>query len=134
VDDVLARLAAATKAALRVEGVGEGTGTVAPSRDGDTWVLTAAGTWAPDGRPVRWRAVSRWRVEGAALSVAWVRPGAWARAVLDDHGGGVWVGRTPHVCGADRYAASLRLGPDVVEVAWAIRGPAKASRVVTRFG
>jgi hypothetical protein len=46
---------------------------------------------------------------------------------------GAWVGRAPYVCGADRYAISLRLGPEAVEVTWTVDGPRQAETVVTRY-
>ena len=131
--EVLARLAAARRVGFRVDGVGAGEGSVAAVRAGDALVLTAEGTWAPDGRPVRWRAVSRWRAEGEALAVAWVRPVEWARVLLDRQPGGGWAGRAPHVCGDDRYAAALRIDGEGAEVAWTIWGPHKSTRVVLRY-
>ncbi len=134
---VLARLAASTDVAVEVwagaEG-GSGTGSVAVATDGPTVVLTEAGVWAPAGaRPMRWRAVARWRAEGAALAVEHVRQGTPALAVLDRGPDGAWAGREPHVCGADRYTAALRLDGGAVEVTWTIAGPRKAARVVTRY-
>lgn len=40
-----------------------------------------------------------------------------------------------HPCGADAYAGELRVlaGPELV-VEWEVRGPAKAQRIVTRYG
>ena len=136
--DVLARLAASTTAVRTMRSgtrlVGEGTGTVATVADGSTLVLTETGSWAPgDGPLMRWRAVSRWHAEGASLAVAHLRQGAPASAVLDRRPDGTWVGRRPHVCGADRYAVSLRLGPEAVEVTWTVDGPAKADVVATRY-
>ncbi len=135
--DVLARLAASTGAAVEVRAgadVGSGTGAVTATADGAVVVLTEAGVWAPTGgRPMRWRAVSRWHAEGAALAVEHVRQGAPARAVLDCGPDGTWAARAVHVCGADGYAATVRLGPRSVEVAWTISGPRKAAHVVTRY-
>ena len=82
---------------------------------------------------MRWRAVSRWRVEGEALAVAQLRQGAPASAVLDRRPDGTWAGRQAHVCGADRYAVSLRLGPEAVVITWTVDGPVKADAVETRY-
>ncbi|WP_143537387.1 DUF6314 family protein [Rubrivirga sp. SAORIC476] len=113
---------------------GEGTGTVDATWDGDVLVMTEAGTWAADGgRPMRWRASSRWWVEGAALAVEILRQDVPASAVLDLGVCGAWVGRAPFVCAPDRYAVSLRLGPEAVEVTWTVEGPSKADRVVSRY-
>lgn len=136
--DVLARLADAGTARVEVSsgtGVsGTGAGTVDAAREGGVVVLAETGEWAPaGGRPMRWRASSRWRAEGAALAVEHVRQGTPATAVLDRQPDGAWVGREPHLCGQDRYTATLRLGPEAVEVAWTISGPCKAARVVTRY-
>ena len=136
--EILARLAAARSADVEVwAGAGwrgSGTGAVTVAHDGDVLVLTEAGVWAPDGaRPFRWRAASRWRLDGAALAVEHVRQGIPARAVLDRQPDGAWVGREAHRCGDDRYSVTLRLDGAAVEVAWTIAGPCKAARVTTRY-
>lgn len=135
--EVLARLGASTDANVEVWAgagwAGSGTGAVRAAHDGDVLVLSEAGVWAPDGaRPMRWRAVSRWWAEGAALAVEHVRQGTPASAVLDADGDR-WAGRQPHVCGADRYEVSLHLDAGGVVVAWTVSGPCKADRVVTRY-
>ena len=101
--------------------------------DGSAVVLWESGAWAPGGgRLLRWRSSSRWWAEGGALAVEHARQGVPASAVLDG-AGSVWTGRQPHVCGADLYSVSLRVGAGAVEVAWDVAGPHKAGRVVTRF-
>ena len=135
--DVLARLAAAHSADVEVEAGdgwhGSGTGAVRVEHDGDVLVVSEAGVWGPDGaRPMRWRATSRWRLDGAALAVEHVRQGEPAAAVLDD-GGAEWTCRAPHRCGADCYTVTLRIVGEAVVVAWAVSGPRKADRVVTRY-
>ena len=135
--EILARLAAARSADVEVwAGAGwrgSGTGAVTVAHDGDVLVLSEAGVWAPDGaRPFRWRAASRWRLDGAALAVEHVRQGTPAAATLDDRGA-EWAGRAPHLCGADRYTVTLRTEGEAVVVAWTVSGPCKADRVVTRY-
>lgn len=136
--DILARLGAATRTTVEVRsgqgagGTGEGTATV--TREGDTLVVTEAGTWATSASgPVRWRAVSRWRAEGEALAVEHVRQGEPAVAVLDRGEDGVWTGRAPYLCGPDRYEATLEPGPEAVTVTWTVSGPCKAARITTRY-
>ena len=135
---VLARLAAATRAAVTVRtgqgagGTGEGTATA--TRDGDVLVVADDGAWSyGGGAPMRWRAVSRWRTEGDALAVEHVRQGEPAHAVLDRQPDGAWRAREPHVCGADRYDARLDVEPDAVVVTWTVSGPCKAAVVATRY-
>ena len=136
---VLARLAAATRAAVEVRagagGGGNGVGRVEGTRDGDAVVVAESGEWAYDGgRPMRWRAVSRWRAEGPALAVEHVRQGTPARAVLDRQPDGRWLGRAPHRCGGDEYRAALDVSPGGgVTVTWTVSGPCKAAEIVTRY-
>ncbi|WP_420455575.1 DUF6314 family protein [Rubrivirga sp.] len=135
---VLVRLAAASRAAVEVRSGadgGSGAGDVTATTDGGAVVLAEAGTWTPAGaRPMRWRAVSRWRAQGAALAVEHLRQEAPARVVLDLGPDGVWAGREPHACGADLYAVGLRIVGDALEVTWTVSGPRKSARVVTRYG
>ena len=135
---VLARLARATAAGVEVSSdtgvAGSGDGTVEAGWEGAEVVLAETGEWAPaGGRPMRWRASSRWRAEGAALAVEHVRQGTPATAVLDLGPDGTWVGREPHLCGRDLYACTVRRDGDALAVAWTISGPCKAARVVTRY-
>ncbi|PAP75212.1 DUF6314 family protein [Rubrivirga marina] len=135
--DVLARLAAARSADVEVwagDGWhGSGTGAVRVERDGDGLVLSEAGVWGPDGsRPMRWRAASRWRLDGEALAVEHVRQGVPAAAVLDADGAH-WAARAPHACGADWYSVGLTIEADAVVVTWTARGPNKDDRITTRY-
>ena len=137
-DHVLARLADATRTLVAVRsGVGmggEGEGTVEVSRDGDALVVSESGEWTyGDGRPMRWRAVSRWRAQGGALAVEHVRQGTPARAVLDRQPDGRWQSRAPHACGEDLYVAEVMTDADAVVVTWTISGPCKQARVTTRY-
>ena len=81
---------------------------------------------------MRWRATSRWHLEGDALVVEHLRQGVPACAVLDGDGP-CWSCRAPHRCGADLYAVDLTLEADAVVVTWTASGPRKADRVVTRY-
>lgn len=135
--DVLARLAAARSADVDVAAGdgwhGSGTGAVHVEHDGDALVVMEAGVWGPDGsRPMRWRATSRWHLDGDALAVEHLRQGVPASAVLDEIGDH-WTGREPHRCGDDLYAVDLALEADAVVVTWTASGPRKADRVVTRY-
>ena len=135
---ILTRLAAATQVTRTLRSgtgwTGEGTGSVGAVWDGDVLVLTEAGTWAADGgRPMRWRASSRWWAEGGALAVEVQRQDAPASAVLDRRAGGAWVGRAPFVCAPDRYVVSLHLRAEAVEVTWRVDGPVKADAVASRY-
>ncbi len=134
--DVLDRLASATRAAITVRSqeAGRGQGVVQSATEAGEVVVSEAGEWAYGaGRPMRWRAVSRWHARGGALAVEHLRQGAPARAVLDRQPDGQWLGRAPHRCGDDLY--SVRLGTEAGEVAvtWTIAGPSKATRIVTRY-
>lgn len=136
---ILARLADATVAAVAVQSGsagtgGEGVGAARVTREGAVVVVSDAGEWTYGrGRPMRWRAVSRWWAEGDALAVEHVRQGTPARAVLDRQPDGRWVGRAPHLCGDDLYHATLVVTADAVSVAWTISGPSKSARIVTRY-
>lgn len=134
---VLARLAEARTVTIRVRtetGGGSGEGSVEVARLGDAVELAETGSWAlGDGRPMRWRAVSRWRAEGAALAVEHVRQGTPARAVLDRAPDGRWRARADHVCGQDLYRAALDVSDDAVTVTWTIRGPCKQAQITTRY-
>jgi hypothetical protein len=135
--EVLDRLAAARSADVEVwagDGWhGSGTGAVRVERDGDALVVSEAGVWGPDGsRPMRWRASSRWRLDGDALAVEHVRQGVPAAAVLDGDGAR-WAARAPHACGADWYSVDLTLEADAVVVTWTARGPQKDDRITTRY-
>ena len=135
--EVLALLGAATGASVEVWAgagwAGSGVGAVTVADDDGVLVVTEAGVWPPGGaRPMRWRAVSRWRAEGAALAVDHVRQGTPAAAVLDADGAR-WAARAPHLCGPDRYDVALELDGDGVVVTWTVSGPCKADRVRTRY-
>ena len=136
--EVLARLAAATRAEVAVrQGAGaggEGEGTASASGDGGAVVVAETGEWRyGDARPMRWRAVSRWRADGEALAVEHVRQGTPARAVLDRQPGGRWQARAPHACGDDLYVAALECDADAVVVTWTVSGPCKSARITTRY-
>ena len=134
---VLGRLAEAASATVEVRsetGAGSGAGAVEAARLGDAVELAETGTWAfADGRPMRWRAASRWRADGHALAVEHVRQGTPARAVLDRAPDGRWRARADHVCGDDRYGATLDVSPDAVTVTWTVRGPCKQAQITTRY-
>ncbi|MGB3542317.1 DUF6314 family protein [Rubrivirga sp.] len=134
--EVLARLASSRTASIRIEGEvrGTGTGTVEVVLEGATVVLVDVGTWTLGGHSVRWRSSSRWRVCGNALEVERVRQGESARVVLEVGPDGVWRSVEAWICGFDAYSVGVTVLEDAVEVVWTIRGAAKASRTVTRYG
>ena len=137
-DEVLARLAAATRAQVTVRpgagAGGGGAGTADATHDGGALVVSESGEWTyGDGRPMRWRAVSRWHAEGDALAVEHVRQGKPARAVLDRQPDGRWQARAPHLCGEDLYVAELTCSADDVVVTWTVSGPCKQARITTRY-
>ena len=137
-EGVLARLARASTADVEVRAgagwAGSGTGAVTVREDGGALVVAEAGVWGPDGaRPMRWRAETRWRLDGAALDVEHVRQGQPATAVLDAAAAGRWTARAPYLCGQDRYTVALEVEPDAVVVTWTVSGPCKADRVRTRY-
>lgn len=131
--DVLARLAASTRAAV-VTPAHRGEGRVQASREGDALVLAADGTWTFAGRAVRWRSVSQWHRQGEALRVEWRRQDVPAAVLLDRQPDGTWTSQAPFVCLPDRYSASLRVERDAIVVAWRIVGPHKDALVETRYG
>lgn len=131
--DLLARLAASTRATVRTGG-DRGEGDVDARWDDGALVLSAEGTWAPGGRLVRWRSRSRWHVEGEALAVAWLRQDAPAAVTLDRQPAGAWVGRAPFVCAPDTYSATLRGEAGEIVVTWTVTGPRKAMVIETRYG
>lgn len=135
---VLERLGRASTADVEVWAgagwAGSGTGAVTVWEAGGALVVSEAGVWGPDGaRPMRWRAETRWRLDGDGLGVEHVRQGTPATATLDRDAVGRWAARAPHRCGPDRYDVTLELEPDAVVVTWTVSGPCKADRVRTRY-
>ena len=138
-DAILARLAEATDAAVTVRSGsagtgGHGAGAVQVVTEAGVVVVSETGEWTyGDGRPMRWRATSRWWADGAALAVEHVRQGTPARAILDCQPDGQWLGRAPHACGDDLYSVHLGTEAGEVAVTWTISGPCKAARIMTRY-
>jgi len=134
---IVARLAAATRASVEVRtdagagGAGEGAVTV--ERDGDVLVVSEAGEWTFGGRPIRFRATTRWQIDGDTLVVDHVRQGEPAHLVLEREPGVRWRSREAWRCGSDRYEVAVEVDPEAVTVVWVISGPCKGSHIATRY-
>lgn len=144
----LTLLAAAEHATVVVREPAEGGAVVARGRgrlriertpDGAVTVRER-GAWegAGGGAATAYTDVARFSpsADGRSLDVAHMRRGdpvflVRLEALPDGGLGSV----DAHLCGADRYAATLDEEPGgVVVVAWTIRGPRKDQRVVRRYG
>ena len=139
-DDLCARLRAvrtvrfeaAGSAGTGWTGVGEGTVAVTTPPGGPIH-FAERGTWRPaTGGTFGFSNAYRWTPAAATLRLEHLRFGP-ARPVFlfdlasDAHG--VWREVIPHVCGDDRYAASLSIEGRQLVVAWTISGPRKREAI-----
>ncbi len=120
---------------------GSGKGSVEVARpDATTMTFTESGSWTPtagsDGRTLAFSNVYRWSMaaagdtDDAILRLEHLRFGEASPVSLVELEGTAAThellrSRAPHECGADRYAADLRVEADRLELRWTIRGPAK---------
>lgn len=97
------------------------------------------GRWTAGAKGLgSFRNVYRWtlRPEQGYFSLAHLRHGP-DRPIsllhLEPASGGRFVARTPYRCGADRYAAEVRLAQKGLVLAWRITGPKKDLRLHTEY-
>lgn len=128
------RFDARSDAATGWNGTGTGTVVVTEPADGVV-VFEEAGTWQADipGRPaIGFNNVFRWSRIDAALRLEHLRFGlerpVWLFDLVPGENG-AWRERSAHLCGADRYAATLRIAGGRLEVAWSIVGPRKRESI-----
>ncbi len=92
-----------------------------------------SGTWQPaSGGPLNFSNLYRWSRVADSLRLEHLRFGADRPVFLFDMiegDDGDWRERSPHVCGEDRYAASLAVRENELHVAWSIHGPRKRESI-----
>lgn len=103
-----------------------------------TLLLTERGTWtaADGGHTVSYRAAYRWTRVEDAIRLAHVRLGPDRPVdlgLLVPAAGGRLAAARPHLCGADRYEATLTVEGEAVRLVWRVRGPAKDQLVVHTY-
>lgn len=108
--------------------------------DPDTVVWLESGTWlGPSGSAVSFSNSYRLRREGRSLGVSHLRRGRLQPVELvrlDPVGPAEpdqWRAAEPHLCGADRYDARLRVTQEAVLLDWWITGPAKDESLRYRY-
>jgi hypothetical protein len=98
-----------------------------------------SGEWIPRGaaRPIRFNNIYRWqRLDDDTLRLEHLRFGADRAVHLFDLACSTrahWQSRSPHVCGDDRYSATLDLGDAALELRWSIVGPRKHEDIRYRY-
>ncbi len=129
------------------EHVRRGAGRVDVTKATDTCVeWTERGRWTRGGAALVFRTAYRWeQIGGGALRLAHLRHGRERPVHLvtlrpdgdagDSTPGGTccWRSEAPHPCRDDRYAATVRLRPDGIDVCWRITGPQKDVRLRSRY-
>ena len=92
-----------------------------------------SGTWTPEsGKALPFTNVYRWSRVGDSLRLEHLRFGPDRPVFLFDmveNEHGDWREISPHVCGDDRYTASLAVHGEEIVVAWSIHGPRKRESI-----
>ena len=117
--------------------VGWGAGRVmVQHRGSDQVVLEEQGRWeTPAGQSFRFSNAYRWTRAADYLQIEHVRRGAEHPVyllALEPVSADRLQSRSPHICGADLYKASVRLGGGLV-VEWQVEGPKKQDRIVNKY-
>ena len=112
------------------EGVGTGTVNVAVNGD-STITFTEHGMWARDcEKQFDFHNIYRWRFDWDAGAIRLEhlrydpnRPVFLLDLVPTDEA--TFESVSPHRCGADFYAATVKFGDDVIDLSWHVKGPKK---------
>lgn len=115
---------------------GEGDVSVSIDPDGSI-LLSESGTWRDGAGPaVRFTNAYRWRFEGHRIRLSHERRGSGAAVPLVDLvrcGPQRFESTEPHVCGEDRYTATVRLAERDIVVRWRVSGPRKTQLIRGRY-
>lgn len=117
---------------------GVGTGDVRVERPSkDAILFYESGVWQPDeGQTTRFRNVFRWSRMEDSVSLEHLRFGPSAPVYLFDlapQPDGTWKETEAHLCGDDRYSASLSLQESGLDLCWTVVGPKKHETLRYRY-
>lgn len=102
----------------------------------DTIEWEESGSWSEGATSIPYRNRLQWRIDGEELHLAHCRRGSEAPThllTLVTNDDGALIPRTPHRCGADRYALTVVRTGGAVTLEWRVDGPHKAYRLTTTY-
>lgn len=110
--------------------------TVNVERASASFILTERGTTDAGGVPIATHNATRWTFADREIVIEHVRFGIKRPVFLvrlsvrDD---GTWQAAEAHVCGRDRYDATLRVEGEKLVLTWCVSGPRKGYALTTVY-